>query len=390
MVCVPDAAFLLSFKGASKVYYLEQDRATSGAQQIANSKTAGYAAMAENRLHRRHFPAGNTRSSSRSSWWPPIQNAATVCGTPCAENPVQASGDSPARQDFTPEQLLYEPDLLHVRQRRTKAAFEEGLKVYQRLYQSLYQRPSGPVQPVLQHGLSPQVLCIVPTSGVPGACSLRFATPGLLPVPCLSAPIVAGHGRSPPFATGKGQGYAPAPRLASLARRFRVVKSALLSVGHSIAACHSGWRTRRCFGAIHENRLYFVSLTFMNGRKKSTDRDSPTDERLENLPVVAEIVRDDYKVIAREFRIPCGHAGFWLEALWYDAAKERWFQLGLFREVGLQTVIDLLQEALNGLDCGWRQLPAVKIGAKRYYVDERLMQLRNIDNPHEVIEVPKV
>jgi len=56
LVCVPDAAFLLSLKGSSKVFYLEQDRATSGALQIANSKTAGYAAMAERQLHRRHFP----------------------------------------------------------------------------------------------------------------------------------------------------------------------------------------------------------------------------------------------------------------------------------------------------------------------------------------------
>ena len=57
LVCVPDGAFLIWFKAASKVFYLEQDRATSGAQQIANSKTAGYAAMAERLLHRRHFPA---------------------------------------------------------------------------------------------------------------------------------------------------------------------------------------------------------------------------------------------------------------------------------------------------------------------------------------------
>jgi hypothetical protein len=56
LVCVPDAAFLLSFQGTSKVFYLEQDRATSGALQIANGKTGGYAAMAERRLHRRHFP----------------------------------------------------------------------------------------------------------------------------------------------------------------------------------------------------------------------------------------------------------------------------------------------------------------------------------------------
>jgi len=261
--------------------------------------------------------------------------------------------------------------------------------VYQRLYHCPYQRPSGPVHPQGKRTVA-ATPCGRPTSGVPGACSLRFATPGLLPVPCLSAPSSRGTDAHQGSLQARGQGYAPAPRLALLARRFRVVKSALIPLAIPSPRAIQGGVRGGVFGAIRKNRLYFVPLTFMNGRKKSTDRGSPTDERLENLPVVADIVRDDHKVVAREFRIPCGHAGFWLEALWYDAAKEHWFQLGLFREVGLQTVIDLLQEALNGLDCGWRQLPAVKIGAKRYYVDERLMQLRNIDNPHDVIEVPKV
>jgi len=56
LVCAPDAGFMLSTKGHSKVFYLEQDRATSGTKQVASSKTPGYAAMAERLLHRRHFP----------------------------------------------------------------------------------------------------------------------------------------------------------------------------------------------------------------------------------------------------------------------------------------------------------------------------------------------
>lgn len=56
LVCAPDAAFLLSMRGHRKVFYLEQDRATSGVYQIAASKTQGYAAMAERSLHRRHYP----------------------------------------------------------------------------------------------------------------------------------------------------------------------------------------------------------------------------------------------------------------------------------------------------------------------------------------------
>ncbi|MBS0264875.1 MAG: replication-relaxation family protein [Planctomycetes bacterium] len=59
LICAPDAGFELSMEGYRKAFYLEQDRATSGVQQIANSKTPGYAAMAEHCLHRRHFPQTN-------------------------------------------------------------------------------------------------------------------------------------------------------------------------------------------------------------------------------------------------------------------------------------------------------------------------------------------
>lgn len=57
LVCAPDAAFLLSANGHSKIFYLEQDRATSGVQQIAAGKTGGYVALAERNLERRHFAA---------------------------------------------------------------------------------------------------------------------------------------------------------------------------------------------------------------------------------------------------------------------------------------------------------------------------------------------
>lgn len=57
LVCAPDSAFLLNAFGHSKTFYLEQDRATSGVQQIASGKTLGYAAMAERQLQERHFKA---------------------------------------------------------------------------------------------------------------------------------------------------------------------------------------------------------------------------------------------------------------------------------------------------------------------------------------------
>lgn len=55
LVCVPDAAFLLCVNGFAKIHYVEVDRATSGINSIAHSKTPGFAALAEHNLHRRHF-----------------------------------------------------------------------------------------------------------------------------------------------------------------------------------------------------------------------------------------------------------------------------------------------------------------------------------------------
>lgn len=59
LVCAPDAAFLLNLRGFKKVFYLEQDRGTTGAHQLAASRPKGYAAFFEQKLHRRHFPETN-------------------------------------------------------------------------------------------------------------------------------------------------------------------------------------------------------------------------------------------------------------------------------------------------------------------------------------------
>lgn len=54
--CSPDAAFVLESQGHKKVFYLEQDRATSSPRQIAARKSKGYAAMLAEQRHRQHFP----------------------------------------------------------------------------------------------------------------------------------------------------------------------------------------------------------------------------------------------------------------------------------------------------------------------------------------------
>ncbi len=57
LICAPDGAFLLEKDGHRKVFYLEQDRdTTKPAARVAARKHAGYAALFERQLHRRHFP----------------------------------------------------------------------------------------------------------------------------------------------------------------------------------------------------------------------------------------------------------------------------------------------------------------------------------------------
>jgi len=108
LVCVPDAAFLLSLNGQSKVYYLEQDRATSGVRQIANSKTAGYAEMAERLLHRRHFPAATLDGFSVLMIAPTAKRREALRRA-IAGKPGWELWRFAASAELTPERLLYEP-----------------------------------------------------------------------------------------------------------------------------------------------------------------------------------------------------------------------------------------------------------------------------------------
>lgn len=54
--CSPDAGFLLGYGDQKIVYYLEQDRNTSGVRSIAASKTKGYAQLAYRGQFKQHFP----------------------------------------------------------------------------------------------------------------------------------------------------------------------------------------------------------------------------------------------------------------------------------------------------------------------------------------------
>lgn len=108
LVCAPDAAFLLSARGHSKVYYLEQDRNTSGVHQIAASKTSGYAAMAERQLHRRHFP-NTTLDGFGVLMIAPTERRRDALKRALRDKPGAALWRFAAAPDLTPDRFLSAP-----------------------------------------------------------------------------------------------------------------------------------------------------------------------------------------------------------------------------------------------------------------------------------------
>lgn len=62
LVCAPDAAFVLTALGYSKVFYIEQDRGTTGTHQMVARKIKGYRELDARGLHASHFPETNVAS----------------------------------------------------------------------------------------------------------------------------------------------------------------------------------------------------------------------------------------------------------------------------------------------------------------------------------------
>ena len=109
LICAPDAAFLLAVRGAAKVFYLEQDRNTSGVKQIAASKTPGYAALAERQLHRRHFPQ-TTLETFGVLMVAPTAPRRDALRKALREKPGSHLWRFVAAPDLTPETFLHGPN----------------------------------------------------------------------------------------------------------------------------------------------------------------------------------------------------------------------------------------------------------------------------------------
>jgi hypothetical protein len=83
----------------------------------------------------------------------------------------------------------------------------------------------------------------------------------------------------------------------------------------------------------------------------------------------------------------CGHTGYMIELEFLYGPGEDLFRFGLVPDLVLADTIMLLQTAqefvakANGL----HPLPTIRLDGATYYVDRRLGEFRNVDNPHDRI-----
>jgi Replication-relaxation len=108
LVCAPDAAFLLKTDGHTKVFYLEQDRNTSGVKRVAASKCQGYAVMAECGFHRRHFQQA-TVPAFTVLCIAPTERRRDALKKAFADKPGAGLWRFASATDFVAERLLFEP-----------------------------------------------------------------------------------------------------------------------------------------------------------------------------------------------------------------------------------------------------------------------------------------
>lgn len=107
------------------------------------------------------------------------------------------------------------------------------------------------------------------------------------------------------------------------------------------------------------------------------------------LPCIATAERHGARVRVFSYECKNAHSGYWFVVDQATNQKGQWLQLAAMRDPCMQTVIDLLQVALDSLDLGYRQLRSVRVRGASYFIDEKLMQLRNVENPHDFFDLRK-
>jgi hypothetical protein len=100
---------------------------------------------------------------------------------------------------------------------------------------------------------------------------------------------------------------------------------------------------------------------------------------------VEEFLHDDLRVCLLAEPRDCGHAGYVVHLYLRDDRDDTWVQIGCVADVYLQTATILLQRAMESVAklTGMRELPTVHVRGRTYFVDDRLHELRDVDNPHD-------
>ena len=119
----------------------------------------------------------------------------------------------------------------------------------------------------------------------------------------------------------------------------------------------------------------------------------------ENLPCVQSYTESNVRVEVVEYTLPCGHKAYRIEGQYFVEETHKWVPIADLRDFNANTAVGLLQKAADfvasmeqGLveDRRTRQLPTVRLWGKRYFIDERLEELRNVENPHDRVELRAV
>ena len=110
---------------------------------------------------------------------------------------------------------------------------------------------------------------------------------------------------------------------------------------------------------------------------------------LRSMNDIRSFERDGLRVRVFRHAGKNGHFEYWFVIEQSIERWKYWFKLAALPDGQLQTIIDLLQKSLDSLDRGWRQLPSITIRGKTYFVDDKLMQLRNVSDPQDIIELQR-
>jgi hypothetical protein len=137
--------------------------------------------------------------------------------------------------------------------------------------------------------------------------------------------------------------------------------------------------------------LQWIANLIGRARRQANTEDS--------LPCVQAYADGNVRVEVVEYLLPCGHNAYGIKGRYFVEEYDEWVPIAELRDFNADTAVSLLQKAADfvalmehGLveERRPRQLPTLRLWGKRYFVDERLKELRNVENPHDRVQLHAV